>query len=258
MPTGIGSGIAGQVFTEPHTPAGPACKTTYSCLFDGVAESLIYAAGKPLLGAGGTGNFTITWWMKSPNPASGANQRILTAQAGSTVWALYLSATGSLTWISTGTGFWNDGSGYTLAADTWVHYAYSVDRSGNATFYENAANPNAKSIAANTITFDSAGTFYVGRQAGGQYFDGKMTEIAIWQQALSQVEIAQLYNNTAGECYNDVSAFSFAGSLQNWWRCWNPSGTYVNPMPDLGTIAPTINLTPDNMDATNVSTDTPL
>ena len=108
MPTGIGAGIAGQVFTEPHAPAAPACPTTYSCIFDGVAESLIDASGKPLLGAAGTGNFTITWWMKAVNPASGSNQRILTALGGSTVWALYLTNVGTLTWISTGTGFWFD------------------------------------------------------------------------------------------------------------------------------------------------------
>ena len=257
MPTGIGAGIAGQVFTEPRGVAAAICPTTYSCSYDGVTESQL-ASGDINFG---TSSWSLSFWFKTPDTTGGGvNQRIIGSYTGPTSWAIYFQgsgvAVGRLQWVSTGTGNWFDNfQTFTPANNTWYHVVYSVDRSGNATWYYNGANPNAFDISSNTISFDGLGDLWIARNPTGQYFEGNLTEVSIWNKALTAGEVLELYNNMAGDekCLGDLS---MGANLTNWWRMFNPSGTYVDPMPNSASGG-TITLTNNNMDATNVSTDVP-
>ena len=77
----------------------------------------------------------------------------------------------------------------------------------------------------------------------------------MWNKALTAGEVLELYNNMAGDekCLGDLS---MGANLTNWWRMFNPSGTYVDPIPNAASGG-TITLNNINMDATNVSTDVP-
>ena len=259
MPTGIGSGIAGQVFMEPHTPGGYACSTGYSAQFDGSTE-YGYVSGAPLLGTAGTGNWTITFFLKTPDATGGGtNQRLFTKQGGNSTWALYLHIGGYVQWISTtvnpGETSWNDGfNSYIVPNNTWTFISYSVDRAGLAKFTANAdiATLNTKNVAANNITFDTTGSTYLCRTTAGQYFEGNMCHIAFWNSDLNITQLLELYNNTEGKCY--ASDFTFSGNLVNYYPCFNPSGAFTNPLTDLGGA---LNMPLFGMDATNVSTDYP-
>lgn len=261
MSTGIGAGIAGQVF---QTNAGLGrsgpitCPTNFSCSYDGATEWQ-QSATTPLLG---TGNFTISFWIKTPDPTGGGNnQRIIGHFGGGTTqWTIYLVGSGSgagrFQWVSTGSGFWNDNyQGFNPASNTWYHIVYSVDRSGDAIWYYNGANANAFDVSSKTINLDADGTFYIGRNPTGQYLNGNLTEISMWDKALTAAEVLELYNNMAGDkkCLGDLT---MGANLTNWWRMFNPSGTYIDPIPNAASGG-TITLNNQNMDATNVSTDVP-
>lgn len=257
MPTGIGAGIAGQVFTEPHSSAAVTCPTVYSCSYDGATEGQQGSAVPSL----GTSDFSISFWFKTPDTTgAGTNQRLLGHFGGTTQWTIYLVGTGAgagrLQWVSTGTGSWNDNyNTFTPANNTWYHAVYSVDRSGNAIWYYNGANPNSFNVSGSGINFGTDGTFYVSRNVTGQYFEGNLTEISMWNKALTAGEVLELYNNMAGDkkCLGDLS---MGANLTNWWRMFNPSGAYVDPIPNAASGG-TITLANINMDATNVSTDVP-
>ena len=261
MSTGIGVGISGNVFQTKAGLAGstplPTCPTVYSCRYDGVAESQEGSAVPAL----GTSNFSISFWIKTPDTTGGGvNQRIIGHFNGTTQWTLYLvgagGGAGRFQFVSTGTGSWNDNyQTFTPANDTWYHIVYSVDRSGDAVWYYNGANANAFDISAKSINFSADGNFLIGRNAGGQYFGGFLTEISMWDKALTASEVLELYSNMAGKklCLGDLTMGS---NLTNWWRMFNPSGTFVDPIPNAA-AAGTISLRNFNIDATNISTDVP-
>ena len=103
-------------------------------------------------------------------------------------------------------------------------------------------------------SFTNDGTLYLGsNSSGAQRYEGNITEIAFWDKSLSASECLELYNNVDGKCY--VADFTFSSNLKNYWNCFNPAGVFTNPLTDLEGLSP-INLL--NMDASNVSTDTPL
>ena len=262
MSTGIGVGIAGKVFQTKaglggSAPAPAVCPTTYSCSYDGATE---FQQGSAVPGLG-TSDFSISFWIKTPDPSgAGVNQRIIGKFSGTTQWSIYYNqSTAKFQWVSSTSGpetSWNDGYGtHTPVADQWEHIVYSVDRSGNAVWYANGGTPNALDVSSTTIDFGTDGLLYVGRNASGQYFEGNITEVSMWNKALSASEVLELYNNMSGNeyCLGDLS---MGANLTNWWRMFNPSGTYVDPIPNAASGG-TITLTNTNMDATNVSTDVP-
>ena len=77
MPTGIGAGIAGLVFKNKvgsSTPP-PSFENLYSVMFNGVDQSLKLLNTAPLLGTGGTGDWSVSFWIKPASITSG-NQRL--------------------------------------------------------------------------------------------------------------------------------------------------------------------------------------
>tara|TARA_R110000824_G_scaffold42591_2_gene125263 strand:- start:921 stop:1706 length:786 start_codon:yes stop_codon:yes gene_type:complete len=261
MATAIGIGIAGDVF---QTEAGigapspaPSCTTGYSLEFDGITE---FGKGgiPPDLGGGGTGDFTISFWMKTPDSTGGGvNQRILDVEVGGVnQWTLYVNGPAGYVQFTANplVGGWSDGfNPYIIPNDTWVFIAYSVDRSGLAKWSVNGGSINTKNVSSFPVNLSGGDLMYLGRNDNGQYFEGNLCHIAIWNASLNLTKLGELYNNTTGLCY--ASDFSFSTNLKNYWPCFNPDGIFTNPLIDtVGTS--TIPLI--NMDATNVSTDHPL
>jgi len=258
MSTGIGAGISSVFDLKPGASAPVyACPTQYSLELDGLTE-FGQMPSAPDLGTGGTGNFTVSFWVKTPDSTGGGvNQRILTKVTGSsaTNWSIYINApSGYMQFIATGTSGWSDGfNSYIIPNDTWVFIAYSVDRSGLAKWSVNGGSINTKNVSSDTINLSGGDTMYLGRNSGGQYLEGNLAHLAIWDTDLNLTELSELYNNTAGKCY--ASDFSFSSNLQNYWPCFNPDGTYTDPLTDTvgGANIPLINTS-----ASNVSTDHPL
>jgi hypothetical protein len=66
MPTGIGAGIAGLVFENSkgeRTP--PVYDNLYSVHFNGTDQSLQNLTTAPLLGNSGTGDWSVSFWVKA-------------------------------------------------------------------------------------------------------------------------------------------------------------------------------------------------
>ena len=259
MSTGIGAGISPVFELKPGGSPSPApsCTTGYSLEFDGLTEYGEKASG-PDLGTGGTGNFTISFWIKTPDSTGGGvNQRILTKVTGSSAstWTIYINGSGGfMQFNASGTSGWGDGfNSYIIPNDTWTLIAYSVDRSGLASWSANGGNINTKDVSTFNINLSGGDTMYLGRNSGGQYLEGNLAHLAIWDTDLNLTELSELYNNTTGLCYD--SDFSFSSNLTNYWPCFNPSGTFTDPLTD--TVG-TADIPLFNMDATNVSTDHPL
>tara|TARA_R110000744_G_scaffold76677_1_gene151837 strand:+ start:886 stop:1647 length:762 start_codon:yes stop_codon:yes gene_type:complete len=253
MATGIGVGIAGDVFqTKAGLGSGPAAfSNLYSMYFDGVSEYL-EGSSVPLLGAGGTGDFSISFWIYVDTVISGSNQRVFAFGAGGTVQTqLYInSANGNLQFNSS----FNDNFAWGASDDTWYHLVYRVNRASvtdNVGFVQDGTIINNKSQAIATI-FDITGDFFMGRNAGSYAFDGNLDEFAVWDKYLTDADCIEIYN---GGTPNDLSTLSMAANLQHWWRMGDPTGTasYPTIVDQTGGIT----MTMTNMDSSNITTNVP-
>jgi len=258
MGIGLGNGNANQ-WTSISGGASPgySCSTGYSIAFDGATENGDTNPpldNVPLLGTAGTGSFCISFWVKTPDTTGGGvNQRILHTTGSAYNWSIYFNTTGKL--VINGVPWTSDACNFPFLNNTWYHVAYSAGRATFGRWVVNGAQSDTKDISAAVgLAFDTTGyTNIASNSSGAQDFEGNLTEIAIWSQAMNDAQLTELYTNTEGKCYG--SDFSFSGSLTNYWPCFNPSGTFTNPLPD--TVGG-CNFTLANMDATNVSTDSPL
>ena len=82
-------------------------------------------------------------------------------------------------------------SSATLSSDTWYHIVFT--RNGNDNIlYINGSSDNSVTSSGSVITTTS--DFRIGSYSASQYFfDGKITEVSIYDYALSSSEVTQLY-----------------------------------------------------------------
>jgi len=251
MPTGIGIGITAGV--DDSTPRGsaPVYSNLYSMEFDGVSEYL-QASSTPLLGTLGTGDWSVSFWMRPSNMAVGVNQRLWSFGAGGTVQTqMYLPSGGTNIQFS---GPWSDGYLYTFLDNTWYHVVYAVRRSGGTSFvsyYIDGANPNA-ATKTYAPAFDTTGNTYIGRNSGSYNYQGFIDEFSIWNIQLSQANANTLYN---GGSPSDLSTIGISG-LQHWWRMGDPTGTASYPT-IVDAAGGGISMAMNNMADTNITTTVP-
>ena len=217
MPTGIGSGIAGEVFTDEigsgSRGGSTICPTRYSVEFDGSTNSGIEQGTKIDLGAD---NFSFSFWFKSTS--DGVQQGLHSTYSGDPSvngLDIYLSATGFLTAHFDTITF----TGTTLPSDNeWHHAVLSVDRLGDWKWYLDGVNTDTTDYSAVTSVIETGGTVLWAKTTNSpvDYFDGNLTELSIWGTALSSSEVLTIYNNMFGSqtCLTDLT-FGSGNLIQN-------------------------------------------
>lgn len=105
-----------------------------------------------------------------------------------------------------------------LTAGVWQHivvtYAGGSNINGGRA-YKNATVGDTPASAALTSTFTNIAEFVMGARNTAFPYSGNMDEVSVWNKALSQAEITELYNSGQPGDLNDHSAYS---NLQSWWR----------------------------------------
>lgn len=93
-------------------------------------------------------------------------------------------------------------SGAAVTTGSWQHIV--VTRTGGAVtiYIDNATPPQSTTGSPGTANITSAGSpqFQVGQRVGSSsnHYDGKLSDVVIWDRALTLVEIAQIYSAGAG------------------------------------------------------------
>ena len=85
-------------------------------------------------------------------------------------------------------------TGFAFTENEWYHVSF-VNSSGSLTFYINGSLVgSASQNAAYANSF-----FYIGNNASGiELFNGSLDAVGIWNRALSESEVTELYNNGTG------------------------------------------------------------
>ncbi len=208
----------------------------------------------------GTSDFTVASWMRLT--AVGAFMSPLGTGAngdGVDGFRFLIGATGGMTLEINDSVQATRASG-TLAANgtfsdsTWYLVIVAFDRSGNATCYVNDVTKSAVDISTHTATLGATagqiGAFV------GNYLDGTLDEVAVWDRLLTSDERTWLYNSGSGRLYDDTDA-ALQVDMSAWWGLGEASGVRSDQhgSNDLTETGGTIDVAPGIVRGATVDTD---
>jgi hypothetical protein len=133
-----------------------------------------------------TNDFTWAFWGKQLGDGTGVNQTILGNRYGASDQLQFTKFT------PTNFEYYNNGNNsgfipYTIPADVWIHHAV-VKRGANLTRYLNGVVSGSSTINATLV----AQPFYMGGDAASERWSGWLSDVRIYNRALSAAEIKAL------------------------------------------------------------------
>ena len=112
----------------------------------------------------------------------------------------------------------------TLSTGTWTHVAVTHS-GGTIKLFINGSEDSGTSgdVGSYTAMHNSTGTVRLGAyQNSSQYTNGKLDELAIWDEALTSAEITAIYNSGAPlNLASDSGNYASSANLTAWWRLEN-------------------------------------
>ena len=106
-----------------------------------------------------------------------------------------------------------------LAIDTWHHAVFTYDGSntiGGLKLYINSILDNNTNGTSGTITtITSTDSLKIGAYTSGQYFDGSISNVSIWNTELTSAQVSEIYSEGVPQNLLNHSAVS---SLVSWWQ----------------------------------------
>ena len=201
-----GSSVCPNTSTFGVTIALAGLSNVYSMAYDG-ANDYIETTAHPMDFT--TGDFTCSAWVNVANVSN--HQGIFGIRDGSgTSLQFYIRNNNKL-------GSYNGSndvfSTSTITNSVWNHVVL-IQRGGNKEFYING-NLDTTLVQANGSS--STATFKIGYTGyGGEYLNGSIDEVGIWNTALTSSQVAQIYNATSTGKTSDLSTIS--GSNLKYWN----------------------------------------
>src|ERR1043165_9918202 len=184
-----------------------------SFLLDGVTGYVLVPDSVGLSPHLGTnGELSVEAWVYMPrlpqfDSATGQNRRAVVAKGSPNQWeyALNIYTSGApefSVWNANGSGYGNViGSAVTLT--NWHHILGALKKGLYAQLYVDGQLVN-QSTNFTGATSDGTSPLFIGRRGDGQFFEGRVDEVSIYNRALASNEVAALYAaGSAGKCYTN-------------------------------------------------------
>ena len=134
-----------------------------------------------------SGAMSITAWV---NPDSLSGFPMFVSKRSSSGHAYQFYSTGNKLNYNNGTIAQSSG---TISTGSWTHIGVTFDGAGGVTFYINGSSAGTATAATTNPTNTQA--LDLGRAYNGNYFNGKMDEVAIFNSELSAPTISNIYSN---------------------------------------------------------------
>ena len=185
----------------------------------------------------GTVDFAISMWVKMSANHDGLllckkednSNRILISCTGKAGKIYVLANSGGTNVIS-----YFGGTGITALLDTWVHICFTADRSDVANLYINGSTStygfaDVDISGESSRDLDNTGYLEIGRQGTSNYYNGKITDVAVWQNAyLNSDAVTEIYNS--GKPFDlryNRGNYTRAHLLIGYWRTNDGRGAVV-------------------------------
>ena len=189
--------ISGSLINDTSYIAPPTSASCWS--FDGVDDYINVGNDSSIMI--GTGDFTISGWMKIDGTNSGINGLIGkygTISTGHTDYLFGITGMKLVIFVGRGGGWAAYKVGATtLSSNTWYYIACTLDRDGDATLYLNDSSDGTVAMSDPSVDISSSNTYAMG-QGDGNYFDGKIGLVQLYNRSLSASDILHNYNALKG------------------------------------------------------------
>ncbi len=207
--------------------ASPFITNDFSMQFDGAGDYITLGSGNygfsSLTTNGQTlDNLSISVWFK--NQGGSGNQSLLTWWASGSGSQPYLDAFLSYNPSTRDVRFgdsWPNAYTFPSAATNWTHMV-AVKTTSNAYIYVNGSLVSTKG---SSLSFGFNRELRIGgNQGSGEWFNGKIDEVALWNTALGETAIQEIYNATANntgkvlDLNTDSGNYTSSANLQYWNR----------------------------------------
>ena len=119
-----------------------------------------------------------------------------------------------------------------LSTNTWYHVVCTYDGRGGSTAYNGIniyLNSILESVTTNggsyTAMSNTSQPVQIATHSGGSFFDGSISNVSIWNTALTSAQVTEIYNEGVPSNLNNHSAYS---NLVSWWQLGSNSSFNTN------------------------------
>jgi len=220
--TSSGSSVCPNTSTQTVEIALAGISNVYSMNFDSASSDYIDAGNDSSLNWG-TGDGSVSCWFKTTQNVSGAVDLVIKGgfSTGGKAYILYLDASEKVGFylddnVSPTTPAQSSGS---VADGNWKHVV-GVRESGSIKLYLNGSLVSTQTDSTGNI--DSTDNLIIGAGTNassgaiGNFFDGIIDEVAIWNTALTSTQVSEIYNATGTNLTKDLTTVS--GSNLIYWN----------------------------------------
>ena len=220
--TSSGSSVCPNTSTQNVDIALAGIANNYSMNFDSASSDYIDAGNDSSLNWG-TGDGSVSCWFKTTQNVSGAVDLVINGgfSTGGKGYILYLDASEKVGFylddnVSPTTPAQSSGS---VADGNWKHVV-GVRESGSIKLYLNGSLVSTQTDSTGNI--DSTDNLIIGAGTNassgaiGNFFDGLIDEVAIWNTALTSTQVSEIYNATGTNLTKDLTTVS--GSNLIYWN----------------------------------------
>ena len=191
--------------------------SNYSFNFDSGSSEVIDITNNSIFNLGTS--FTISGWF---NFSSNKYQGLISFDSSSTRgWFLFQFSDNSIL-LFDGTTSYTLKTSYTTT-NQWDNFIVTYDGS-NLIFYINGAQESTQSVSINLQANGNDGQIGNNQFASGRFFNGKMSNIALLDRALTEQEVLKIYNNGVPQDLQATSSFS--NNILAWWPMDERSSYY--------------------------------
>ena len=182
----------------------------YAMIFDG-ADDYIDCGNDSSLDI--SGNLTISAWVRIDSPHQNYHGILSKITSTDRNYEILVRSSGQISFYTSNTEF--NTSSQSIPINTWTHIAVSVESgaTNGVKFYFNGVQDSTtgtQTIIANTANLN------IGRRTTGSfYMDGSISNISIWNAALTSAQVTEIYNQGLPSNLNSHSAYS---NLVSWWQ----------------------------------------
>ena len=196
-------------------------------------------------------NFSVSAWINPTShdtvilgtrglaSAGTSNGITMNINASGNLWGRIFTETSNITQVQTGS---------TISLNNWSHVAMTYDSSTKTLkTYLNGA--EVGSIVGTDLSVASTADLDIGRASIGVsygYFDGKLSNLALWNIELTSTEVTEIYNSGIP---SDLNTFSGTAPV-SWWQLGSNSSFNTNwtCLDEIGTNnAVSVNMTNDDI-----------
>jgi hypothetical protein len=193
--------------------------------FNGINQNLIRTT--PNFTFNSASSFTYSFWYnRNVTSINGVLMMNATNAAGNFIWIFQAGATNSQFGTNKQQSAWI----WAPTASTtsvWTHIV-CVYNAGTMTLYKNNVQVATATFTHTNVTSANM-PLYIGRGVGGDFYNGKMDDIGIWNRALTPCEINDLYNSSnsltgvsagldVNSCNNSAITLNGSGALNYFWN----------------------------------------